>query len=64
MLVTHDIDEAVYLADRIVVLSKAPSVVKELVDVPLERPRNQARTRNDPHFAALRTDILELVTTG
>ncbi|GAB3365387.1 ABC transporter ATP-binding protein [Modestobacter lapidis] len=64
VLVTHDIDEAVYLADRIVVLSQAPSVVKELVDVPLGRPRNQVHTRNDPAFAALRTHILELVTQG
>jgi NitT/TauT family transport system ATP-binding protein len=64
VLVTHDIDEAVYLADRIVVLSQAPSVVKELVDVPLARPRNQLTTRTDPTFAALRTHILELVTGG
>jgi NitT/TauT family transport system ATP-binding protein len=64
VLVTHDIDEAVYLADRVVVLSKAPSTVQELVDVPLERPRNQVRTRNDPEFAHLRTHILELVTKG
>ena len=64
VLVTHDIDEAVYLADRIVVLSKAPSVVQELVDVPLQRPRSQAHTRNDPAFAALRTKILELVSGG
>jgi NitT/TauT family transport system ATP-binding protein len=64
VLVTHDIDEAVYLADRVVVLSKAPSVVQELVDIPLERPRNQVRTRNDPQFAHLRTHILELVTRG
>ena len=64
VLVTHDIDEAVYLADRIVVLSKAPSVVAQLVDIPLERPRNQVRTRNDPEFAHLRTHILELVTGG
>ena len=37
---------------------------QELVDVPLERPRNQVRTRNDPEFAHLRTHILELVTRG
>ena len=64
VLVTHDIDEAVYLADRVVVLSQAPSSVKQLVDIPLERPRNQAHTRNDPQFAHLRTYILELVTGG
>jgi NitT/TauT family transport system ATP-binding protein len=62
VLVTHDIDEAVYLADRIVVLSQAPSTVQEIVPVPLPRPRDQAVTRNDPEFARLRTRILEMVT--
>jgi NitT/TauT family transport system ATP-binding protein len=62
VLVTHDIDEAVYLADRVVVLSSAPSTVKEVVPVPLPRPRSQTATRNDPEFAALRTRILEMVT--
>jgi NitT/TauT family transport system ATP-binding protein len=62
VLVTHDIDEAVYLADRIVVLSAAPSTVKEVVSVPLARPRSQTGTRNDPEFAHLRTRILEMVT--
>ncbi|MGZ4505619.1 MAG: ABC transporter ATP-binding protein [Blastococcus sp.] len=62
VLVTHDIDEAVYLADRIVVLSAAPSRVEEVVPVPLGRPRSQAGTRNDPEFAHLRTRILEMVT--
>jgi NitT/TauT family transport system ATP-binding protein len=62
VLVTHDIDEAVYLADRIVVLSSAPSSVKEVVPVPLARPRSQTGTRNDPEFAHLRTRILEMVT--
>ena len=62
VLVTHDIDEAVYLADRIVVLSAAPSTVEEIVDVPLPRPRSQVGTRDDPQFAHLRTRILEMVT--
>ena len=62
VLVTHDIDEAVYLADRIVVLSQAPSTVKEIVPVSLPRPRSQTDTRNDPEFARLRTRILQMVT--
>jgi NitT/TauT family transport system ATP-binding protein len=62
VLVTHDIDEAVYLADRVVVLSRAPSTVARIVDVALPRPRRQTATRSDPAFGRLRTEILELVT--
>jgi NitT/TauT family transport system ATP-binding protein len=64
VLVTHDIDEAVYLADRIVVLSRAPSVVERIVDVGLARPRSQSETRHDGKFVALRTEILHMVTGG
>jgi NitT/TauT family transport system ATP-binding protein len=62
VLVTHDIDEAVYLADRVVVLSRAPSTVARIVDIALPRPRRQTATRSDPAFGRLRTEILELVT--
>lgn len=62
LLVTHDIDEAVYLADRVVVLSGAPSSIREVVDIPLERPRNQLRTRSHEMFGQLRNHLLELVS--
>lgn len=62
VLVTHDIDEAVYLADRIVVLGRAPSTVSAILDVPFGSTRSQAETRNDPAFAELRTTVLKLVT--
>jgi NitT/TauT family transport system ATP-binding protein len=62
VLVTHDIDEAVYLADRVVVLSSAPSRVSEIVDVPLGRPRNQLTTRSSETFAQLRSHLMQLVT--
>jgi NitT/TauT family transport system ATP-binding protein len=45
VFVTHDIDESVYLADRIVVLDKRPTTVREIVPVSLPRPRDQAATR-------------------
>jgi NitT/TauT family transport system ATP-binding protein len=64
VLVTHDIDEAVYLADRIVVLSRAPSRVEEIVDVPLERPRSQLGTRSSEEFGRLRRHLMELVTSS
>jgi NitT/TauT family transport system ATP-binding protein len=62
VLVTHDIDEAIYLADRVVVLSSPPSRVREIVDIPLERPRNQLTTRSSEAFGRLRRQLLELVT--
>jgi NitT/TauT family transport system ATP-binding protein len=61
VLVTHDIDEAIYLSDRIVVLSKNPSVVREVVDVPLGDDRSQVATRSSEAFLALRNHLLSLV---
>ena len=63
VLVTHDIDEAVYLADRVVVLSGAPSRVVEIIDVPLEEPRSQLGTRSSEAFGRLRRHLMELVTS-
>jgi NitT/TauT family transport system ATP-binding protein len=61
VLVTHDIDEAIYLADRIVVLSGSPSTVKEIVPVPLGDTRDQVTTRSSEEFLALRKHLLSLV---
>jgi NitT/TauT family transport system ATP-binding protein len=61
VLVTHDIDEAIYLSDRIVVLSGNPSVVKEIVDVPLGAERTQTATRSSEKFLELRNHLLTLV---
>jgi NitT/TauT family transport system ATP-binding protein len=61
VLVTHDIDEAIYLADRIVVLSGSPSRVREILDVPLGPDRDQLGTRSSEEFLALRKHLLSLV---
>jgi NitT/TauT family transport system ATP-binding protein len=61
ILVTHDIDEAVYMSDRVVVLSRPPSTVQETVDVDLPRPRHQADTKALPEFARLRTRVYESI---
>jgi NitT/TauT family transport system ATP-binding protein len=60
-MVTHDIDEAVYLSDKVIVLYGSPASVKDIVDVQLPVPRNQIDTRGNEHFADLRTKIYEEV---
>lgn len=55
VLVTHDLDEAVYLADRVVLLSERPSRVQQDVRVEAPRPRD----RRDPSLALLRVRLLE-----
>src|SRR5680860_153277 len=61
LFVTHDIDESVYLADRIVVLSPAPTEVREILDVGLPRPRDQVETKEQPEFAHLRAHVYRLI---
>ena len=51
LLVTHDIDEAVYLGERVVVLSGSPTVVQETLTVDLPAERDQLTTRSDPRFS-------------
>jgi ABC-type nitrate/sulfonate/bicarbonate transport system ATPase subunit len=58
VLVTHDVREAVYLADRIYVLSPRPGTVVAELAVPLPRPRTIA-TLTDPRFAELEAQLLE-----
>jgi len=55
--VTHDIDEAVYLADRVLILSSAPGRVAGSIEVGLARPRAQTATRSSPRFLAVRNEI-------
>ena len=57
LLVTHDIDEAIYMSDRIVIMTPRPGRVERVIDVDLPRPRE----RNDPAFLAMRARILEML---
>ncbi|MCG2623042.1 ABC transporter ATP-binding protein [Arthrobacter sp. I2-34] len=61
LLVTHDIEESVYLADRVIVLSGTPTSVSEIVPVDLPYPRDQVHTKSTPAFAALRTHVMGLI---
>jgi ABC-type nitrate/sulfonate/bicarbonate transport system ATPase subunit len=57
LLVTHDIDEAIYMSDRIVLLTPRPGRIDRLIEVLLARPRH----RSDPGFLELRGAILEML---
>ena len=57
LLVTHDIDEAIYMSDRIVMMTPRPGRIEQILDVTLPRPRH----RNDPQFLNLRARILEML---
>ena len=61
VFVTHDVDEAIFLSDRVVVLSARPGRVQEIVPVPLPRPRSRTSFRTDPEAARLRARILDLI---
>jgi NitT/TauT family transport system ATP-binding protein len=61
VLVTHDVDEAVFLADRVVVLSRRPTVVVRSVLTELPRPRDSIETRELPRFLALRHELLSML---
>ena len=61
LLVTHDMDEAVYLADRVLVLTGKPAHVAAEIAVPLGYPRTQVETRAHPDFGHLRGEIYQLI---
>ena len=61
LFVTHDIDESVYLADRVVVLTQSPTEVKEQVPIGLPRPRDQIATKELPEFVELRGHVQRLI---
>jgi len=63
VLVTHDIDEAIYMSDRVVVLSTPPTTVHDVVEVALGRPRDQLATKEDPGFAHLRAELFTEIRT-
>ncbi|MFF5360607.1 ABC transporter ATP-binding protein [Streptomyces scabiei] len=61
LFVTHDIDEAVYLGERVLILSSSPTVVRERLSVDLPAERDQLHTRAAPRFAELRTHVYEQI---
>lgn len=57
IMVTHDVDEAIYMADRIVVMSARPAKIEQVIKVEIGRPRQ----RDDPDFLELRAKILQIL---
>jgi NitT/TauT family transport system ATP-binding protein len=57
LFVTHDIDESVYLGERVIVLSKSPTYVRESLVIDLPADRDQITTRALPRFTDLRTHV-------
>lgn len=61
LFVTHDIDEAVYMADRVIVLSGAPAKVSRDIKVDLPGERHQVHTKNLPRYGELRAEVFDLI---
>ncbi len=64
VFITHSIDEAVLLGDRVAIMSARPGRIKEILDVPFARPRDVDAMRADPRFAELRTHIWHQLHTA
>jgi NitT/TauT family transport system ATP-binding protein len=62
LLVTHDIDESVYMSDRIVILTKQPSTVQETLSVALPYPRDQVSTKEHHEFVSTRGHVYQAIT--
>jgi ABC-type nitrate/sulfonate/bicarbonate transport system ATPase subunit len=60
LLVTHDIDEAIYMSDRILILTPRPGRIDRVISLDMERPRD----RSHPDFLRLRSEILQLLDFG
>jgi NitT/TauT family transport system ATP-binding protein len=68
LFVTHDLDEALYLAQRVILLTASPGTVADALEVPLPYPRSQVKTRSDPRYLEMRERLyrfmVEQVLTG
>ena len=60
LFVTHDLNEAITLSDKVVVMTKRPGTVKAIVDIDLPRPRNVYEIGSDPRFAQLHHELWSL----
>ncbi|VVE78552.1 ABC transporter ATP-binding protein [Pandoraea sputorum] len=61
LFVTHDVDEALLLADRVLIMSARPGRIREHLHVPFERPRDIEDLADDPEFGRLRRHVLHII---
>ena len=62
VMVTHDIEEAIFLSDRVVIMNNGPAAtIKEIVDVPLPRPRNKKEIVHDAEYIRIHDKLLNLL---
>ena len=61
VFITHDLEEAIYLGDRVIALASDPGRIAEMVEVGIPRPRNQLETREDERFLAHRHHLFGLL---
>jgi NitT/TauT family transport system ATP-binding protein len=61
MFITHSIEEAILLGDRVAVFSRHPGTIAEVLEVPLPRPRSERSAQADPRYQELRTHLWELL---
>ena len=61
LFVTHAVDEAVYLSDKVIVMSRSPGRIKQVIDIDLPRPRRRAELLLDPHYQKYIVDIERLI---
>jgi ABC-type nitrate/sulfonate/bicarbonate transport system ATPase subunit len=64
LFITHDVEEALLLGDRVVVMSSRPGQVREIVDVDIPRPRYSSETVTTPRFVALKRRLLGMLLEG
>ena len=57
LFVTHSVDEAVFLSDRVVVMTRSPGRIKQIIDIDLPRPRRRTELLLDPHYQKYVVDI-------
>lgn len=62
VMVTHDIEEAIFLSDRVVIMNNGPAAtIKEIVDIPLPRPRNKKEIVHDAEYIRIHDKLLNLL---